>query len=98
VVQIAVLESLAICHLVCQLSKETETLSTMKSWFGRDTERSPLLKRPPHERVASAGPSQAQLDGCDVFNTILLIRQDVIEHIGEDAMAFYCPCEEKKKC
>jgi hypothetical protein len=32
--------------------------------------------------VSSGGPTPEELARCDVFNTILLIRQDTIEHIG----------------
>jgi hypothetical protein len=55
----------------------------MSAWVSKDPERSPLLRRPPVQRVVSSGgPTPEELARCDVFNTILLIRQDIIEHIG----------------
>ncbi|RSH93378.1 hypothetical protein EHS25_007734 [Saitozyma podzolica] len=54
----------------------------MSAWLSKDPERSPLLRRPPVQRVVSSGgPTPEELARCDVFNTILLIRQDTIEHI-----------------
>jgi hypothetical protein len=44
----------------------------------QDTERTPLLRPQATARSASCGPSKDAIASCDVFNTILMIRQDVI--------------------
>lgn len=52
----------------------------MKTWLNRNTESTPLNTPRPrqHTRSTSCGPARDVLERCDVFNTILTIRHDVI--------------------
>jgi hypothetical protein len=53
-------------------------MSNGRNWLGRDAERTPLNRPRLTTRSTSCGPARDVLERCDVFNTILTIRQDVI--------------------